>query len=118
MCVDGCRKRRLNQCYKNKPNKPVGLLVLFVWVSCVYVARFLTKHTAAEARSAYLHDLQQSVSDDLQRLQRHSLLLRRRVGERTVAGSITGPECAHGGRLHLADAKQLVELGQRELRQT
>lgn len=61
----------------------------------------------------YLHDLQQGLGDGLQGGQRERLSL---VGARREgAVPVAGAEGDDGGRLHLADAEQQVELWQGEL---
>lgn len=65
----------------------------------------------------YLHDLEEGISDDLEVCEGHALLVRAGAGKRPIQQAMPAvrPECGHGCRLHLADAKQQVELGQREL---
>ena len=78
---------------------------------------------------AVLHDLEQRLRDLGQRRQRQPLPVRRGEGEGAVgAGAAAaaarpplarrprgGPEGRRGRRLHLGDAEEVVELGQREL---
>lgn len=70
-----------------------------------------------ETKSTHLHDFEEGVCDNLEERERHALLVGAGAGKGPVQQSMpaVGAEGRHRRRLHLADAKEQVELGQREL---